>query len=85
MYDYIVLKMLHNQNALNSTFCMSIGQIKANIDKLRQSSVKTLRRSLKELMDKEYIKEGQRDGKYKRYYITKKGQQMLEEIKNGTD
>lgn len=81
MYEYIVLNILNSQNALNETLCISINQIKTNIDKLRQSSTKTLRRSLKELLDKEYIKEGQRDGKYKRYYITQKGREILKQIR----
>lgn len=76
----MILKTLKTQNAVNSTFCISLGQIKKTLDKARVVSEKTLRRYIKALINKNYLKEGEKDGKFKRYYLTEEAIQTLSQL-----
>ena len=58
--------------------------IKLNVDELSKKNISdiTLKRYLKILLNHDYISEGAKDGKFKKYYITEKGIELIENSLN---
>lgn len=76
-YELLILKFLYQNKATSDVFCVTKSNIKSRIDEKREVSEITFHRKIKTLEKQQYIAEGGRDGKKKRYYITDKGINVL--------
>lgn len=76
-YELLILKFLYQNKATNDVFCVTKSNIKSQLNEKKVVSEITFHRKIKALEKEQYIAEGGRDGKKKRYYITEKGINVL--------
>lgn len=72
-YELLILKFLYQNKATSDVFCVTKSNIKSQLNEKKVVSEITFHRKIKALEKEQYIAEGGRDGKKKRYYITEKG------------